>query len=206
MTHIENIPHILKNGITHKNSPKANPDYVIIGDASLISTRATKQVSISNGNRFQPSGTIILGDFIPFYFGVRMPMLYVMQHGGNGVERATPKENIVYVVCNLKDIVESGTAYCFSDGHATDAFTLFYDNSKISELPAIIDWTAIKSVYWGGEDNLEIKRKKQAEFLVADDIAAQNLCGFVSYNDAAKQRLMNMGVDKIIKISSKAYF
>jgi hypothetical protein len=72
MTHIENIPHILQYGITHRNSPNANPDYVTVGDKSLIDKRNTKQVSIEN------DGTIVLGDFIPFYFGVRMPMLYVI--------------------------------------------------------------------------------------------------------------------------------
>ena len=132
MTHIENIPHILANGITHKNSPDANPDYVTIGDKSLINTRATKQVKISNGNRAQSSGTITLGDFIPFYFGVRMPMLYVMQHGGNYVERTSAKEDIVYLVCKLSDIVKSVRDYYFSDGHATDVFTQFYDNSRIA--------------------------------------------------------------------------
>ncbi len=35
--HIENIPHVLANGITHKESPKANPAFVGIGDVSLIS-------------------------------------------------------------------------------------------------------------------------------------------------------------------------
>jgi hypothetical protein len=207
MTHIENIPHILKHGITHKNSPNANPDYVTIGDVSLIGTRAAKQVKISNGNRSQSFGTIILGDFIPFYFCVRMPMLYVMQHGGNGVEKATPKEDIIYTVCELSDIVESGSTYYFSDGHATDVFTSFYDKSKIAELPKIIDRKAIQSAYWGGEDNLEIKRKKQAEFLVAGAIAPQNICGFICYNESSKQRLLEMSADeKKIKVFPQAYF
>ena len=39
MTHIENIPHILQNGITHTTSEYANPDFVPIGDSSLITTR-----------------------------------------------------------------------------------------------------------------------------------------------------------------------
>ena len=70
MTHIENIPHILKRGITHKNSPDANTDYVSIGDISLIDTRSTKCVNISNGIRSESHGTIILGNFIPFYQNV----------------------------------------------------------------------------------------------------------------------------------------
>jgi hypothetical protein len=207
LTHIENIPHILKNGITHKNSPNAKPDYVTIGDVDLIETRAAKQVNISNGARFQSHGKITLGDFIPFYFGVRMPMLYVVQHGGNYVERATPKEDIVYLVCRLTDLIDSKATYYFSDGHATDAFTLFYDKSRIAELPTIIDWVAVKSVYWGGEENLETKRKKQAEFLVAGDIAPQNLCGFVCYNGVVKQRLIEMGVDsRKVKVYPSAYY
>jgi hypothetical protein len=31
MTHIENIPHILRHGITHFSSHNANPDFVPIG-------------------------------------------------------------------------------------------------------------------------------------------------------------------------------
>jgi hypothetical protein len=205
MTHIENIPHILKNGITHKNSSNANPDYVAIGDESLIDARAGRQVIISNGNRSQSFGRITLGDFIPFYFGIRMPMLYVMQHGGNCVEKATPKEDIVYLVCKISDVIQSNPTFYFSDGHATDNLSLFYNSSKIAELPSIIDKKAIIATFWN--HNLDIKRKKQAEFLIADDVAPQHICGFVCYNATAKQRLVAMGVDddKII-IYPQAYY
>jgi len=134
MTHIENVPHILKQGITHKNSPNANPNYVAIGDENLIDTRATRQVNISNGNRSQSFGKVALGDFIPFYFGVRMPMLYVMQYGCNGVKKILP-EDIVYLVCKLSDICQTEIKYFFSNKHAVDAFALFYDFSKIADLP-----------------------------------------------------------------------
>lgn len=39
LIHIENIPHVLAHGITHKNSPNANPNFVGIGDLSLIDNR-----------------------------------------------------------------------------------------------------------------------------------------------------------------------
>jgi hypothetical protein len=207
MTHIENIPHILNCGIVHKDSSNANPNYISIGDISLIDTRAKKSVNISNGNRSVRLKSIVLGDFIPFYFGIRMPMLYVAQHGGNYVEKATPPQDIVYVACNLNSIIQSGINFYFSDGHATDAFTLFYDSPKITELSTIINWSAIKSSYWGGEDNLEVKRQKQAEFLSASDIPANLVHGFVCYSETAKQRLVEMGVDgDKIKIRPQDYF
>jgi hypothetical protein len=206
MTHIDNIPHILENGITHRNSPNANPDYVAIGDVSLIDTRATKQINISNVDHSQ-SYSIVLGDFIPFYFGVRMPMLYVMQHGGNYVETAIAKEDIIYLVCKLSDIIQLGVTYFFSDGHAMDNLTLFYDSSKKIELPNLIDWSAVKSKYWGGKENNLIKTKKQAEFLVANDIDPQNLRGFICYNETAKQHLIETGVDSVkIKVDTQAYY
>lgn len=39
MTHIENIQHIIQNGITHFTSPNANPSFIPIGDDSLFATR-----------------------------------------------------------------------------------------------------------------------------------------------------------------------
>ena len=60
MTHIENIPHILKHGVVHKNSPNANPEYISIGDASLIDTREKKTINISNGNRSKSYKSIVM--------------------------------------------------------------------------------------------------------------------------------------------------
>ena len=33
MVHIDNVPHILKNGITHRHSKNADTNYIQIGDA-----------------------------------------------------------------------------------------------------------------------------------------------------------------------------
>lgn len=111
-----------------------------------------------------------------------MPMLYVVQNGGNFVEEATHPEKIIYLTCKITDIINSGILYYFSDGHATDYFTSFYDQSQIANLPNIIDWSAIKASYWGGSDNLETKRKKQAEFFVGSDVAPKYLSDFGCYN------------------------
>lgn len=208
MTHIENIPHILQYGITHKDSPNANATFVNIGDVSLISTRSNKLVRIDNGDFSKAHvPNINLGNFIPFYFGIRMPMLYVMQSGGNFVEKATPPKDIVYLVCSVIDIVRSNKTFYFSDGHATDNLTTFYDRSKVNELPSLIDWNAIRTAFWGGQENLNLKRKKQAEFLISEDISQNFLIGFGCYNEAAKQRLIEMGVsERKIKVIPNAYY
>ncbi len=208
MTHKKNIPHILQFGITHKTSSNANSEFITIGDLSLINTRESKKIIVDNGQIPTPAASeITLGDYIPFYFGIKMPMLYVMQNGGNFVAKATPAQDIIYLVCSLKKVIEAGGEYYFSDGHATDRLTSFYDHTRLQQLPEIIDWGSIKSSYWGGQDNLNIKRKKQAEFLVAKDIPPDMIFGFGCFNESAKQNLTNMGVDESqIKIIPNAYF
>lgn len=200
MTHIGNIPHILSNGIVHKTSPLADPNYISIGDQSLIDCRSHKTIYVDNQY-------IILGDYIPFYFGVRMPMLYVIQQGGNFVAQARHPHEIVYVVVSLQKILQENYTYFFSDGHATDSLTEFYSAQNINSLPTLIDWDAVIEKYWSREDDNDLKRRKQAEFLIKEDVAPQNIAGYVCYNTEAKQQLINMGVNpEIIKIAPQAYY
>ncbi|MFK7947875.1 MAG: DUF4433 domain-containing protein [Saprospiraceae bacterium] len=198
ITHIENIPQIISNGITHKKSKNANPNFVPIGDKSLIDTRSTKSVFVTNGNSTLDSfsTTIILGNFIPFYFGIKMPMLYVVQKGGNFVEKSVKAENIIYLACKITKLTNSNLTYYFSDGHATDNFTTFYDKSSIKKLPTLVNWNAVKASFWGGHENLDIRRQKQAEFLVLEDIPFNYIFMLGCYNEKAYKRLVNMGINQ----------
>jgi len=203
ITHIENIPHILKYGITHRRSANANPDYKAIGDATLIDKRETKKVSINNEK------IKTLGNFIPFYFGVHMPMLYVIQNGFN-LTTAVHPENIVYILVKLQSIIEKmeSEKYYFSDGHATDNLTKFYCADDIKDLPRIIDWNAVNKKYWSGQGvNLDIKRTKQAEFLIKEDIPASYIIKIGCYNKSAKDKLLSMGLnEERVQIMPDAYY
>lgn len=86
MTHIDNVPHILKFGITHRNSINANPAYVSIGNPELIEKRADLEIATAAGAKIK------LGEFIPFNFYVRMPMLYNIQHGFNVPKAVHPRD------------------------------------------------------------------------------------------------------------------
>ncbi|MEJ5284864.1 MAG: type II toxin-antitoxin system toxin DNA ADP-ribosyl transferase DarT [Brevinematia bacterium] len=206
ITHIDNIPHIWQNGITHKNSKSSNYKYINIGDSSLVSAREKKEVRITNGGSILIK-TIKLGDYIPFYFGVRMPMLYVIQHGGNSVEKARNPQEIVYIVCNLSEIIKLNIEFYFSDGHATNNLTTFYDKNFIEQIENILDWEAINSQYWGGEENLEIKWKKQAEFLIKGDLPKSVIKRFICYNEESKNKLQNFNINaNIIQINPNAYY
>lgn len=196
MTHIENIPHILQNGITHTTSEYANPDFVPIGDGSLITTR--NKFILNNGTR--------LGEYIPFYFGVRTPMLYVVQNGFNLVA-PTSAENIVYCVSSVQKIIDLQLDFVFTDGHAVDGFSSQYTVADIQNIDTILDKNAINAKYWKDENDLDKKRRKEAEFLVLGDISLHAILGYITYNENAKNKIINFGADATnVLIKPEFYF
>ncbi|GAB4331104.1 MAG: toxin-antitoxin system toxin DarT [Flammeovirgaceae bacterium] len=184
ITHIENIPHILQYGITHRTSANANPNFVAIGDNSLISTR----------NNFELFNGKLLGDYIPFYFGTRMPMLYVVQNGFNMVAPTSAK-NIIYCVSSVQRIIDLGLDFVFTDGHAVNGLSSQYAITDIQNIDTIIDWNAINAKYWNDENDLDLKRRKEAEFLVLGDIPIEGVLGYITYNERAKQRIIDFGAN-----------
>ena len=196
MTHIENIPHVLQYGITHSSSPNANPAFFPIGDSSLIATRS--QFALDNGK--------LLGEYIPFYFGARMPMLYVIQKGYNLV-KPTPAQDIVYCITSVQKIMERNLEYIFTDGHAVDSFSTQYGLEDIEDIETLLDMKAIRAKYWKDENDLDLKRRKEAEFLVLCDIPPTAVLGYLVYNETAKQKLLNFGVNgAVVHINSQSYF
>ena len=67
--HKDNMPHVMKYGLVHNDSPFASDSFVPIDDMSVMDARSTKQL---------PDGSF-LSEYIPFYFGPRSPMLYNIQ-------------------------------------------------------------------------------------------------------------------------------
>lgn len=198
MTHIENVAHILQFGITHTNSANANENYKPIGDTSIIGARTNFQM---------PKGKHpYLSDYIPFYFSFRTPMLYVMQKGFNMVAPTAPHD-IVYCVCTIQGLIDLNLPFVFTNGHAINTFTTYYEKEEVARIDELLDWKAIKSTFWNSETDLDLKRRKEAEFLVGENIPINAVKGFVVYNETAKNTLLGLAVaDKKIIVRPNYYF
>lgn len=195
ITHIDNIPHILKNGLVKADSPLRDENYVPIGDQQIIGLRGEIDVK---GYR--------IGDYIPFYLGPRSPMLYVIQHGYNGVRRVEP-ENIVYCVIRLDDLISNNIDCIFTDGHALSFLTLFYSKDKLSRINEIVKFDDVYSSQWNSDEDLDLKRRKEAELLIKNDLPVQFLRGFVVYNNRAKDIMIDKGVaENMIAVMPGYYF
>ncbi len=202
ITHIENIEHISHHGITQIDSPKPNPSYKTIGDVTLINTRKNKKVVVDDTKQ-----VIRLGDYIPFYFGPRMPMLFVIQKGSNFVPEKVVPSDIVYCVLDFSKLYFSPLELYFSNGHATDNFTQFFSKTSITKINELVDFNAVNAKYWRADTDLDLKRRKQAEILVKGDIDTEMIVGYAVYDQTSKTRLTDLGVpEKQIAIRPNYYF
>lgn len=193
--HIDNIPYIEKFGFVHIDSPFSAPDYINIGDAKVIAVRSQRNVKGYN-----------LSEYIPFYFGPRSPMLYVIQNGYNGVERIEA-ERIVYCVIRLDDIINSSKECIFTDGHALSVLTNYYEKDQLKSINEIVKYEDVYSSQWNSETDLDLKRRKEAELLMKSDLESDFIRGYVVFNNVAKQRLMSFGIaENRIAVNPNYYF
>lgn len=195
ITHIENIPHVLRCGLVRADSPLRADDFISIGDSQIILVRGEREVQ---GYK--------LSDYIPFYLGPRSPMLYVIQHGYNGVQRVDA-ESIVYIVIRLDELISFNVDCIFTDGHALSNLTSYYYKDKLPIIDKIVHFDDVYSSRWDSDIDLDLKRRKEAELLIKNDLPVQFIKGFVVYNEKAKEKLMAMGVDSVkIAVRPEYYF
>lgn len=194
MTHIANIADIIQVGIVHPNSSKSNPSYVPIGDPTAIETRSLRK--LSNGET--------IGDYIPFYLGPRTPMLYVIQHGYNNVKRQHPKD-IVYCVISLEDLINDNVYCLFTDGHALNKITKTYEGNLLKDIDKFVKYEDVYADFWN--DSPDLKRRKEAELLLRDDLPVHYIKYYLVYNEDARSKLLSLDVDETkIKVTPKFYF
>lgn len=184
MVHVDNIPHILKSGFVCRRLSAHNSDYVSIAD-SMVLLRRDEVL----GRKIQ------VEDYIPFYFGPRQPMLYVIQNGYNGVVQRSPEE-IVYCVVRLDVLVESNAECVFTDGHALSNTTSFYNGDQLANIDEIIKYSEVYSQFWNQDNDIDLKRRKEAELLLKYYLKADFISGYVVYNDSAKNRLIEYGMQR----------
>jgi hypothetical protein len=152
ITDVENLPRIVEAGNLLSDAVMTERDPTVIGHNHIKQRRLTRIRVSSCGNRF-------VGEFVPFYFCARSPMLYTINLGNTG---RTPgcQKTIVHLVSRVREAIALGVPWAVSDGNAGALHTTFD-----STLQAIdhLDWKAIEATSWA-----ECIHQKQAEFLVAD--------------------------------------
>ncbi len=178
ITHIDNVPWLLTNGIHCRNSPTPCPNFREIGNSELIGKRASRTVPIP------PGGT--LSDYVPFYFTPCSPMLLNIKTGYNGVTMC-PMSDIVILVSSLPKLVEKGLPFLFTDRHAYLEMAQFTnDLGRLGE----IDWPLLRAKDFMRDPNRPDKFERyQAEALVYGSVPVDALLGIGCFNDGVAEKV-----------------
>lgn len=196
MVHFDNLEYLLRNGMCNRTHHLADPDYINIGDSDLILQRNDVRVPIA------PRGN--LGDFIPFYFGGHSPMLLNIKTGYRGIKKRS-QADIAFIVCSIGRIVKHCPEWCFTDGHAKNSITEFYN--KTDDLNHV-DWNVVHLQYWQNtDDDWDRVRKKQAEFLVKDHVPIDCITWIVVFSEQRKEQvealIARLGLEIPVKVDTK---
>ena len=125
ITHVENLPWIIGNGLWSRKSRNIDPRFRRIGRPDLIGRRSDWPVPSPLGRT--------LGDYIPFYFTPWSMMLYNIVTGYGGVSRE-PSRDIIFLVASLRDLAGSGHECLFTDRHAVLRTCCFSSNLDVGNV------------------------------------------------------------------------
>lgn len=183
ITHIDNVPWILANGLHCPNSKIVDPNFREIGNPDLIKKRASRLVPIP------PGGT--LSDYVPFYFTPLSPMLYNIKTGRNGTQ-ARSMDEIVILVSSLYHIAELVLPFVFTDRHAYPKAAEYSYWSNLDDLRKI-DWPILAAHDFkrDPDDPGKIDRY-QAEALIHQHVPVVALKGLACFGPAQESRLNGM--------------
>jgi hypothetical protein len=201
ITHIDNLPGILESGGLWCDKKRMEQRFQLIN----IAHEPLKGRRLKTGVPLFPGMT--LGDFVPFYFTNRSPMLYAI-HSGFVEGYSGGQGEVIYLVTTIGRILTGDREWCFTDGHAVEAVTDFFNSLEGLKR---IEWELVSGWSWHNtlEDN-DRKRRKQAEFLVKDFTPWQWINQVAVYDIRQKsnvERIINIqGHHTTIRVEPKWYY
>ncbi len=181
MTHIDNLAGIIdEGGIWSDNDvAKHAPDRVRIGYSSLKEKRRKKPVGPIRPGAF-------IGDYVPFYFAPRSPMLFAIYKGGvAGYDQG--QQPVIYLVSRIDKTTTNCDDWCFTDRHAVVKFAQMYEDVSYLEK---VDWDVMNARMWKDTEEIPDKQeRRQAEFLVRNKLPWEAIIGIAVFNKKYKNQV-----------------
>lgn len=180
ITHCDNLPWLIQNGLQCANTTTPCSHWLTIGNKELISKRNSRNVPIKSGG--------VLNDYVPFYFTPFSPMLYNIHTGYNGTTKVD-NEDIIILVASLHELEANQVDFVFTDKHAYIDFANFYDD--LADLDKV-DWDILQRRDFQRDMNDPQKVERyQAEALIYQTLAINQLKAIVCYSEPVKQKIEN---------------
>jgi len=157
-THVANLPSIIRaGGLRADVTLRAEgTDVHECADRNIKERRRAKRV------RVRPYG--VVGDYVPFYYAPRSPMLHKI-HRGSVEGYNEGQDPLVYIVTTIETVDQAGCRWVGSDGNCAASVTRVFDDRQ--QLEGAVDWQIMNEVIWKNTvDDGDRMRRRMAEFLV----------------------------------------
>lgn len=197
-THIKNLEGIIADGLwSDAVCRREGLTEVEVGSTSIRQRRLELPVGAVG-----PGGNV--GDYVPWYFGPRSPMMYALSR--NNYEYREGFDKVVYLVSSVPRIIEMGCQWVASDRNAALTLAEFTDDEQ--ELEEHISWEVIRARYW--TDYPDGADLRAAEFLVHESVPWEAVEGIVAKTEDTRTRAEAMvaGLDHSprVVVRSQWYF
>jgi hypothetical protein len=198
ITHRDNVPHLLENGVHCRNSDRVNMSFVEIGHPEIIGRRKARVVDVD------PRGT--LADYVPFYFTPCTPMLYNIVTGWNGLKRRARAE-IVVLVSSLAILEERRIPYVLADRNAALVSAILAPGRELLPDLAWNNWQ--KRDFRNDPENPGKIERYQAEALVHRHLPSAGLRAIITYDKptqvAVEQHVSDSGAGLSVRVMPSWY-
>lgn len=173
ITDLSNLAAILVADGLHSDADMARRNPALVIGYDHIKKRRLQEITVPCcGGRY-------VGEFVPFYFCPRSPMLLAVNNGRTG-RPVGCQRTIVHLVSTMAVGIATGRRWAVSTGNAGAYHTTFDDHLMAVSM---LDWDSINAHQWSGRQH-----QKQAEFLLADFYPWQGFHAIGCHNaDTARQ-------------------
>ena len=198
ITHIDTLASIIADGCLWSDHEirKRDNERVVIGYGTIKQRRLERYRVSCHPRTF-------VGQYVPFYFCPRSPMLYVISKQNVDLNYKGGQSRIVHLVSNIGKAVHAAgdRPWAFSDGNAGADYTRFCDN--LDEINDYVDWSSVKANYWMDPT---VKERKQAEFLVHTSFPWSSIVGVGAISPTVKAEVDSLlqNVDHKPKVIAKS--
>lgn len=169
ITHIDNLPGIIADGClwSDERVMARTNQRTVIGYDTIKQRRMTELRVSCHPDTF-------VGQYVPFYFCHRSPMLYVIHKRNSDLTYRSGQDRIVHLVSKIGAAIQAhpGRAWAFSDGNAGARYARFCND--LTQFDEYVDWRAVEARNWSDPT---VKERKQAEFLVYDSFPWTSIIG-----------------------------
>ena len=174
ITHVDTLPAIIADGCLWSDHEIRNRDNerVVIGYGTIKQRRLERYRVSCHPDTF-------VGQYVPFYFCPRSPMLFVIDRRNADLDYQGGQDRIVHLVSKIGMAVEAAgdRPWAFSGGNAGADYTQFCNN--LDQINDYVRWEDVNAKYWSDPT---VKDRKQAEFLVHQSFPWSSIIGVGAIN------------------------